>query len=514
MRKKYRSKKATTFKNTGYSHHGASHTKKSLILWNDRSSNPDEDITWNLGTLRQRSRSLQQGNPTAVGALKTVVTNVVGPGLVLRPCIDAEALHMTEDQATAWETQVAREFALWSESKDCDAARMLNFNQLQQLVLLSTLLNGDCLVLLPMIPRLGMVYDLRVQLIEGDRLCNPDSVPDWDKYQAGIELDDYGAPVRYHIAKYYPQALQQASVNAWDTVEVFGTKTGRRNALLLMLMERVGQRRGVPFLAPVIEVFKQLGRYVDAELMAAVVAGCFTGVITTESGEVDLGEMSPPDEAVSQAGIDASGIKMGNGTLISLAPGEDIKSLNPTRPNTAFDGFVTSLLRQIGSALEIPMELLTKHFTASYSASRAALLEAWKMFKKQRSWLVSDFCQPVYEEWLMEAVARGRINAPGFLTDQAIRRAYCGAEWNGPAPGQINPKDEVEAAVMAVNANLNTLARATVELNGGDFNQNYRQRVREMQMLRKGDLLQQVAQNANDSQSNNSNNEGGGINEK
>ena len=44
----------------------------------------------------------------------------------------------------------------------------------------------------------------------------------------------------------------------------------------IMNRERIGQRRGVPFLAQVIEALKQLGRYTDAELVAAVVSGMFT----------------------------------------------------------------------------------------------------------------------------------------------------------------------------------------------------------------------------------------------
>lgn len=41
-----------------------------------------------------------------------------------------------------------------------------------------------------------------------------------------------------------------------------------------------------------------------------------------------------------------------------------------------------SIIRQIGSSLGVPYELLVMHFTSSYSASRAALLEAWKQFRK------------------------------------------------------------------------------------------------------------------------------------
>ncbi len=58
--------------------------------------------------------------------------------------------------------------------------------------------------------------------------------------------------------------------------EAYGKRTGRRNVLHLMCRERIDQRRGVPFLAPVIESLKQLGRYTDAELVAAVVSGMFT----------------------------------------------------------------------------------------------------------------------------------------------------------------------------------------------------------------------------------------------
>jgi lambda family phage portal protein len=182
------------------------------------------------------------------------------------------------------------------------------------------------------------------------------------------------------------------------------------------------------------------------------------------------------------------GVALGNGTVVQLAPGEDVKSINPGRPNTAFDPFVTAILRQVGAALEIPMELLTKHFTASYSASRAALLEAWKLFKTQRTWVAEDFCQPVYEEFLTEAVARGRISAPGFLTDAKIRKAYCGSEWNGPAPGQIDPLKEVNAAVVRVQNCFSTRAKETAELTGSDFNANVRQRVKEEKMLRDGGL--------------------------
>ena len=48
-------------------------------------------------------------------------------------------------------------------------------------------------------------------------------------------------------------------------------------------VERPAQRRGVPLLAPVLESMKQLSRYSDAELTAALVSSMFTVFITTKS---------------------------------------------------------------------------------------------------------------------------------------------------------------------------------------------------------------------------------------
>jgi len=120
-----------------------------------------------------------------------------------------------------------------------------------------------------------------------------------------------------------------------------------------------------------------------------------------------------------------------------------------------------------------------KHFTSSYSASRGALLEAWKMFKRRREFMSSNFCQPIYEEFLSEGIATGRIYAPGFFDDPIIKKAYCRAEWNGPTQGQLDPKKEAEAAILRIEAGLSTRTREAAELTSTDFFRNHELRVRE-----------------------------------
>lgn len=484
--------------NSGYSRHGASQQKKSLLGWISKGASPDDDIAENQPTLRDRSRDLFMGTPIATGALKTVRTNVVGAGLRLNSQIDYEYLGLSEDEADAWERQVEREWALWAENQDCDAARMCTFGQLQSLALLSALMSGDVFATLPVIKRKGRVYDLRVSLIEADRVCNPDIIPSNKNLIAGVEVDEYGAPVAYHIAKNHPGAALRTTgqlKNEWKRVLAFGPRTGRRNVLhVVQDLERPGQRRAAPMLAPVIESLKQLGRYTDAELMAAVVSGMFTVFIKSDTPQTPLGEVVPLAEQMDAQ--DQNSYEMGNGAIIGLGENESIETANPGRPNTAFDGFVVSICRQIGAAIEIPFELLVKHFTSSYSASRAALLEAWKMFRMRRSWMVQTFCQPIYEEWLSEAVAKGRIQAPGFFEDEAVRAAWCGADWYGPSQGQLDPLKEANAARVRVEEEFSTREREAAELTGMSFERIHTVRRREEQKRREGGLLpeQQVAE--------------------
>lgn len=493
VRRAYRpTRKRRIVRNQGYGNHGASTYKKSLEGWIAHSGSVLEDIERNIPKLRERSRDLYMGAPLATGALKTIRTSVVGTGLRLNPQIDYEFLGMTADEGSEWEDKVEREFSLWAESLDCDAHRMNDFYDLQQLAFLSQLMSGDCFALLPVIPRPNMPYDIRIQIIEADRVCNPmDRVIDGEKIVNGVEIGKHGEVVAYYIAQEHPSSVLTGK-QSWKRVPKFGPKTGRPNILHLMESERPEQRRGVPILAPIIESLKQLARYTEAELMAAVVSGMFTIFIQSKTpSESQLGQAIPDDEQLYED--DESVYELGNGSIVALGENEEANAVNPGRPNQAFDGFVTSICRQIGAALEIPYEVLLKHFTSSYSASRGALLEAWKMYKMRRKWLIADFCQPIYEEWLAEAVAKGRIYAPGFFDDPIIRKAYCGAEWIGPSQGQIDPLKEVNAAIRRVEAGFSTRTQETIELGNGDFVRNHHERVREEKLRKEGGLTNSIS---------------------
>lgn len=492
-----------SFKNSGYDESGASRNKNSMRGWLASSKSPQEDIDRNIPILRQRSRSLYMSAPLAVSAIKTNRTNIVGEGLRLKSTIDAAFLRMTPEAAAEWQRNTEREFELWADSKFCDSTRVNNFYEIQQVACLSWLMNGDACALVEYErPTPAFPYGLRVHLIEADRVSTPHTSGTAVNLYAtesttgnrifnGVEVTDAGRVVAYHICSTYPNSQLRAA-KKWQRVKAFGDKTGTPNVLMIFEAERAEQYRGVPYLAPVIESLKQLTRYGEAEMMAAVINGFFTVFITSEGNTGEMGFTGVLDDE-DRVSDDDLNYELGPGMVNVLKPGEKIDIADSKRPSSNFDAFTTALAKYVGAALEIPVELLIKSFNSSYSASRAALLEAWKAFRMKRKWLAADFCQPLYEIFLTEAIANGRIKAPGFFLDPAIKKAYCRAQWNGPAPGMLDPVKEATAAEKRIAIGVSTRQRESIEMTGTDFDANVAQLARENQLMKEAGLVSAAA---------------------
>lgn len=454
--------------------------------WNPRPRDARADTVPQLGSERGKSRELARTSPIACGAINTNIDRVVGTGLALSSQPNRAILGWSVEQAIAWKKQVQAEFSLWADSPESDQAQTLNFYEQQALVLRATLESGDCFTLLPDGARTAtQPYALRIQVLEADRCGNPFGQMDADAMSGGVRFGPTGAPAAYHVYDRHPGATYVGGKNiyAGQWIDRLG-RSGRRRICHHFRKLRPDMPRGTPYLAPIVDCIKQISRYSNAEIAAAVISAYFTVFIESDSG-------NPAPVFSGQPGAETPGadIGLGMGAVVGLAKGEKATFANPNRPNPNFEPFILGVISQIGMALGIPRELLIKQFNSSYSASKAALLDAWIYFRSVRTWLSRSFCQPVYETWLAEAVATGRITAPGFFTDPLMRWAYTRAAWQGDSMGSINPKDEVAAYAAAVDARLMTLERAEWELFGTDFNETFDQKQAEHKQLSDANML-------------------------
>lgn len=447
---------------------GGRRDRRQTRNWRPVAGSANADIQPDLPDLRARSRDLARNIPIATGAINTAVTNIAGEGLAASPSIDRQVLGLSDEAAEEWERAAAKEWALWCSCADFTGVQ--DFNGLQGLALRAALESGDVFAVRRYRDDPGDAYGLKVQLVEADRVSNPNQRADQDGMIGGVSFDGDGRPVGYSIASRHPGdfLLVRAAAITWATYPARGAD-GRRLILHLFDQLRPDQARGVPYLAPVIEALKVLGSYSESEATAALVASMFTTFVTSEQSDDAasiVGESSLTDTSLSD-----DELKLAPGAVIGLAPGEKVEMADPTRPNPAFDAFVMAVCRQIGVALELPYELLIKHFTASYSASRAALETAWQFFRRRRAWLAARFCQPIYEWVIEEAVARGRLTARGFFSDPLIRHAWCRANWVGSARISLDPLKDANADKTNLENCTTTRERIIQERFGGSMEQ-------------------------------------------
>lgn len=479
---------------SGYSDAGASLTKKALRAFNAVSGSPIFDIDFNNATMRQRGRMLYMASPIAAAAVNTNRTKIVGSGLKMKCSINRKLLGMSERTAQEWCEKTEAEFKLWSENRHaCDMLGENNFFEIQQLAVKSWLMSGDVFVLIkrdkptPLNP-----YSLRLQLVEADRVGTPYTGNSFSfgvtegKYgendvHDGVEVDKNGRIVAYHICSGYPGFPSSTKSQEWIRVEAVGKKTGLPNILHIMDAERPDQYRGVTYLAPVIELLLQGRRYTEAELTAAIIQSYLTAWVETETDATD-NPLFPEEESDEEYDENP---EMGPGNVIHLKKGEKVQFGNPNIPTAGFEVFMKSIIKQAGAALEMPYDVLIKEFNSSYSAAKGALEEGWEAFKMRRSWFVNDLTQPVYEIFLSEAVALGRVYAPGFFDDPLIRAAWCGARWDGPAQTHLDPVKEANANEIQVKNGWKTNEQVTREFYGGNWADNVQDLQQEAQMISK-----------------------------
>lgn len=475
---------------------GASRVLRSMASWMPVLGSPRTDLSKAERTmLVARSRDAMRNHLVARAAITRCRTNVVGTGLVCRAQVDIAALGITEEEGDKLNADLDRLWSLYADDpRECDAEAMLNHYQLQALVLVSAMVGGDVFVATPDDERAGCIFSTRLQLIETDRVCNPMGMLDSENLVEGVEFDALGAPVRYHICSGYPGDRRRAAPLTWQTLDAFGAETGRRRVLHVMNdKDRPGQKRGAPYLAPVLEPLQKLERYSSAELMAAVISAMFTVFIekgeTFDDNKLSLAALANSDDSqpAPQGSAQGGDIALGEAAIVDLASGEKVSIANPARPNAQFDPFFVAVVKEIGAALELPFEELLLHYNSSYSAARAAMLQAWRFYTLRRWWLTCDFCQPSRELIIDEAVARGLIRLPGY-SDPARRRAYCQALWIGPARGAIDELKEANAAGRRIEIGVSNETLETAAMTGEPWQLVFRQRLREVEQRRAHNL--------------------------
>ena len=440
----------------------------------------DSSVSWDLNRLRARARDNVRNVPVATALIKRTCDHAIGAnGLTLHPQVDREVLGISEDQAVDWQDKTESEWKLYSESTECDYYRTLTFPEMTYLTLQSELEGGDCFTVFTNVKRPGSDYNLKLQTIEAEYISNPNYQTNTSNLIEGIEKRS-GVPYKYYISQKHPGDRIGNLQNKWFERLIYNPETGRRNVLHHFDKIRPGQTRGVPVLGPVTGKLLQIGRLSNAELLAAVINSFYTLVLQGPPADTKLSKSAPTE--TNTTATDEDKLTMGAGSIWRLKTGSSVEAFDPKRPNAQFEPFFQAMVSEIGAAVGVPRSLILMSFDKSYSASRGEVLLAWVYFLAKRTHTAVSYCQPTYTAFLDEAVATGRIIAPGYFSDYRIKNAYCGSaynQWTGPTRPAIDELKEANALEKLHSLGTQSLQEITAKTTGKQWRKVNEQIIRE-----------------------------------
>jgi lambda family phage portal protein len=388
---------------------------------------------------------------------------------------------LTEEQATAWKKTTEKRFHMWANSKLASVTGELNFYQGQRLAILNQELSGDIGIQLTRKERNGWPFRLALAYIEADRISNENGALNTATLHDGVERDADGEIKKFWISSHHPGSIHGNSNREWVGIDQYGPN-GELQFILKRRIRRPGSSRGMPRLSSIVDTIKGLDRYTEAEITSAVNSAKLALVATmdTQSFEDLFGKDTAEANTYIQMALAARENETiwEDGQLIHTMPGESVVSPTPGRPNPNMTAFWDTVVQICAMGADTPPEIIKGLFESSYTAARAAREQHWQTISIDRYDDAIDICQPVYHEWLADAVALGIINAPGFFADPFIREAWSGAEWTGTRPGSLDPLKEATAAEKRA-AFLTSEQEEALAYNGGDWESGHVQRVRE-----------------------------------
>lgn len=162
----------------------------------------------------------------------------------------------------------------------------------------------------------------------------------------------------------------------------------------LYRLDRPGQVRGVPWVAPIMLRMADYGDAVDAQVMRYKIAACYAAFIT-----------SPFDSPRGVVEEDEDGQKLSKlapGIIDRLAPGEEVEFGRPP-PVEGYDEFANVTLREIAAGRGISYEMMTGDLRGvNFSSGKMGRVEAQRNIDVwQQMLLIPEMCDPMMA-WFLE----------------------------------------------------------------------------------------------------------------
>lgn len=405
--------------------------------WMATSASINEELRTDLDKLRMRGRDLVKNNDYARKFVGMCQTNIVGPdGFKLQARVENRP-GIPDGLANA---AIEAAFAEWSRAADITGT--MSLRDVCDTLVGGLPSDGEFLARFIRGPEAGNRFNFAVQLIDVDRIdttYNTTATGTGNRITMGVERDAFGRPLALWLFDGHPNDGPHSSRTR--------TRVSTDEVLHRYKVSTPGQARGVPWMAPGMLSLHHLGGFKLAALLAAEHGANHFGFFTTPDGVSPVGATDEEGQPITTSQP---------GTFDTLPPGVQFTPFESKYPSDNFGPFVKTTLQRIASGWGVAYHSLANDLEGvSFSSIRSGTLEERDRWAADQAWFVNAFLDPLYAEWLQQALLSGAIVLPNGSALPASKMDKFGAhEWQGRRWEWVDPKSDMEAKILSVRAGL------------------------------------------------------------
>lgn len=397
--------------------------------WKTSSRSARAETQSAIRRLRDRSRDLVRNDPYAEKGIRGISNETIGKGIKLKFTAGA-------DRRARQINQLWKE---WSQTKACDFTELGNFDSLQLLMMRAIAEGGEVVCRRRNLgSNSSNPVPLAIEVLEGDYIYDefsgiirPES---GNRVIQGVEFLKNGRREAYWLYKDHPGNNILSLAETFERVRIPRTEIAHG-----FRVDRPGQIRGVPWLAPVVIRLKDFGDYEDAQLMRQKIAACFSAFVK------DIECLPENIDAQEKEMLE----KFEPGAIEFLPPGKDIVLANPPGVQN-YKEYTSVQLHGIASGLGVPFELLTGDLSeVNFSSARMGWLQFQRNIDAWRGNILIPQVLDQIVEWFLESVSLLGINTSDVDW-----------EWTPPRREMIDPAKEIDAMKTAVRNGFVTLSES------------------------------------------------------
>ena len=406
--------------------------------WVAQSGDASSEIAPDIAALRNRAREAERNRGLVTRILERFQTSIVG-------AVGPRPRFLTGDERL--DQEIAEVWRSWSA--EASASDRLTFEALVALSTRAMVRDGEAVARLRT-RRMsdGLTVPMQVQLLEADHLDTDKSVelPNGGRIVNGVETNPIGQVVAYWLRSRHPGdylgsggGLQSYRVDAAEVLHVYHPT-------------RIGQRRGVSWLAPVLDAVWHHTELRRSERVRFRGSACLFASVEGAGEDDDEGVAPREPQDGEEAGPsgyveDADGHPVNDlpmGAIVNVQHGKSLK-LHTPQAAIGYTDAVKVEERDIARGVGLMYEAVSGDLSQVNWASYRVGDVGWRAYADfvRVQVLEPMMLRPLVSAWLTAAVASG-----------AIRRWPVGArvEWRWP----VHEEMDREASAAADRAELET----------------------------------------------------------